>query len=202
MVYAGDMPAPGGQRGRLATRLTFFHLSADSVRQFAQTSADSGKTWTTSVDLMYVRRQGEQGRRPTSVPISDADRAAILAVDSAFVDAWLKDDTTKVLSLFASDAVLMPPGAQPMTGLAAIRAYWWPSDGSHTRITSFTRAIAEVGGGGGVAFVRGTGTVGWTYAKKGQQPVAQTSRSTDFILYSRDAAGQWRVTRQMWSTLP
>ena len=91
--------------------------------------------------------------------------SAIIAIDSTFVDAWLKDDTTKVLSVFASDAVLMPPGVQPVVGLAAIRAYWWPSDGSHTRITSFTRAIAEVGGGGGVAFVRGTAAVGWTYAK-------------------------------------
>ena len=202
MVYVGDTPAPGGLRGRIPTRLTFFHLSADSVRQFSETSADSGKTWTTAYDLMYVRRKGEQGRRPTSVPISDADRAAILAVDSALVDAWLKDDTTKVLSLFASDAVLMPPGAQPVMGLAAIRAYWWPSDGSHTRITSFTRAIAEVGGGGGSAFVRGTGSLGWTYAKRGKSPVAHSSRSTDFILYSRDAAGQWRITRQMWSALP
>jgi ketosteroid isomerase-like protein len=202
MVYAGDTPAPGGQLGRTPTRLTFFHVSADSVRQFSQTSSDSGKTWTTAYDLMYVRRSGEQAQRPTSVPISDADRAAILAVDSAFVDGWLRNDTTKVLGLFAADAVLMPPGAKPVTGLDAIRAYWWPSDGSHTRITSFTHTIAEVGGGGGFAFVRGTGTAGSTYTGKGERAVARSTRSADLILYSRDAAGHWRVTRQMWSTLP
>lgn len=202
MAYVGDTPASGGQRGRIPTRLTFFRVSPDSVRQFSEISNDSGKTWTTAYDLMYVRRQGEQGRRPTMVPISDADRAAILAVDSAFVDAWLADDTTKVLGLFSSDAVLMPPGMSPLRGLDAIRAYWWPSDGSRTRITSFKRVVEEVGGGGGFAFVRGAGTVGWTYTKRGGSPVTQTSRSSDFMLYARDATGKWRITRQIWSVLP
>lgn len=57
MVLEGDTPAPNGQRGRIPTRLTFFHISADSVRQFSQVSPDSGKTWQTSYDLTYVRRK-------------------------------------------------------------------------------------------------------------------------------------------------
>lgn len=57
MVFEGTTPAANGQRGRIPTKLTLFHISRDSVRQFAQTSADSGKTWTTSYDLMYVRRK-------------------------------------------------------------------------------------------------------------------------------------------------
>jgi ketosteroid isomerase-like protein len=202
MLYIGDTPTPNGQLGRVPTKLTFFHISADSVRQYSEQSADGGKTWAMAYDLMYVRRKGEQGRRPTSVPLSDADRAAILALDSTFVSGWLRDDTATVLSVFAPDATLLPPGVPPVTGLAAIRGFWWPTDGTHTRITSFVRTIAEVGGGGGFAFVRGSGTLGWSYARKGQQPQAQASRSTDFILYSRDAAGHWRVTRQIWSALP
>lgn len=58
MVFEGDTPAPGGQLGRTPTRLTFFHISTDSVRQFSQTSPDSGKTWVTAYDLLYVRRKG------------------------------------------------------------------------------------------------------------------------------------------------
>ena len=58
MVFEGDTPAPGGALGRVPTRLTLFHLSADSVRQFSEQSADGGKTWTTAYDLMYVRYKG------------------------------------------------------------------------------------------------------------------------------------------------
>jgi hypothetical protein len=57
MVFVGDTPAPNGQLGRVPTRLTFFHISTDSVRQFSEVSADSGKTWRTAYDLMYVRRK-------------------------------------------------------------------------------------------------------------------------------------------------
>ena len=56
MAFVGDTPAPNGRLGRVPTRLTFFHIGKDSVRQFSEISSDSGKTWTTNYDLMYVRR--------------------------------------------------------------------------------------------------------------------------------------------------
>src|SRR5690348_9417145 len=42
MVFQGDTPAPNGRPGRIPTRLTFFKVSKDTVRQFSETSADSG----------------------------------------------------------------------------------------------------------------------------------------------------------------
>jgi tetratricopeptide (TPR) repeat protein len=57
LEFIGDTPAPNGALGRIPTKLTLFHISKDSVRQFSQVSADSGKTWTTAYDLMYVRRR-------------------------------------------------------------------------------------------------------------------------------------------------
>jgi hypothetical protein len=56
MVLEGTTPAANGQLGRVPTKLTFFHVSADTVRQFSETSADGGKTWTVAYDLIYVRR--------------------------------------------------------------------------------------------------------------------------------------------------
>lgn len=58
MVFEGDTPAPGGQLGRVPTRLTLFHISADTVRQFSEQSRDGGKTWVTAYDLTYVRYKG------------------------------------------------------------------------------------------------------------------------------------------------
>lgn len=136
-----------------------------------------------------------------SAALTVVDQAAIRSLDSTFVQAWLHDDTTAVLSVFRPDAVLLPPGSQPVSGLAAIRAYWWPLDGSHTRITSFERQIVEIAGTKGLAYMRGTGALGWEYAKGGP-PQIQSSRSTDLILVAPDSAGQWRVVRQMWSPFP
>ncbi|MEO7082889.1 MAG: hypothetical protein ABI442_18595 [Gemmatimonadaceae bacterium] len=57
MVLIGDTPAPNGALGRIPTRLTLFHISRDSVRQFSEVSADGGHTWTVSYNLLYVRRK-------------------------------------------------------------------------------------------------------------------------------------------------
>src|SRR5437868_7081027 len=96
-----------------------------------------------------------------SAVLGDADRAAIRALDSTFVASWLRDDTTAVLGVFAPDAVLLPPGSAPVAGTSAIRAYWWPQDGSHTRITGFDRQIVEIDGTPGLAYLRGTARLRW-----------------------------------------
>jgi hypothetical protein len=57
MVLIGDTPAPGGVLGRVPTRLTLFHISKDSVRQFSELSTDGGKTWSVGYDLLYTRRK-------------------------------------------------------------------------------------------------------------------------------------------------
>ena len=38
-------------------RLTFFNISADSVRQFSQQSTDDGATWFVEYDFIYVRKK-------------------------------------------------------------------------------------------------------------------------------------------------
>ena len=58
MVFVGDTPAPNGQLGRIPTRLTFFRVGRDTVRQFSEISNDGGRTWQVSYDLTYVRRPG------------------------------------------------------------------------------------------------------------------------------------------------
>jgi len=130
-----------------------------------------------------------------------AARAEIRALDSAFVAAWARDDTASVLALFADDAVLMPPNAKPITGRAAIKAWWWPTDGSHTRILSFERHQDEIGTAGDLAFLRATSSLKWRYSTKGNT-TTQTSRSTDLVVLMRDRGGRWRIARQMWNTHP
>ncbi len=144
---------------------------------------------------------GEIPARGQESLFAEADRAAIRALDARFVRGWLDDDTEAVLRVFAPDATLLPPGSMPLTGQAAIRAYWWPTDGSRTRITAFDRQIDEIEGNGDLAWMRGTARLAWTYEKDGKT-TAQTSRSIDLVLLRRDGDGQWRIVRQMWNTLP
>lgn len=125
------------------------------------------------------------------------DERGIRALDSVFVAAWLRDDTTAVMNTLAADAVLMPAGQGVLTTPDAIRAFWWPSDGSHTRILTFQRAIDELGGEGGIAWMRHTDSLTFTYAKGGTTS-SLTSRSMSLAVLRRQADGAWRFSRVMW----
>jgi tetratricopeptide (TPR) repeat protein len=52
--YEGEPQTQNGKK--LMTRLTFFNLDANTVRQLSERSDDEGKTWTVNYDYKYVRR--------------------------------------------------------------------------------------------------------------------------------------------------
>jgi ketosteroid isomerase-like protein len=142
-----------------------------------------------------------EAAKGTSEALTPQDVADIRALDARFVRGWLDNDRAAVLGVYAPDAILFPPGTAPLHGIAAIRAFWWPADGSRTRITKFERTIDEIDGTQRLAFLRGTSSLAWNYEKDGQT-TTQTSRSTDLFLLTCDAEGHWHVIRQIWNTLP
>lgn len=130
---------------------------------------------------------------------SPADERAIRLVDSLYVAAWLRDDTAAVLRTLAPDAVLMPAGQRPLATPNDIRAFWWPGDGSRTKILTFHRVIDEMAGDANLAWVRGTDTLTFTY-DKGQAHSQLASRSMTLAVWRRQRDGSWRISRMMWGT--
>ena len=135
--------------------------------------------------------------RDQSRPLTARDSSAIEAVRTAYVRAWLADDTAGVLATLDTTAVLLPPGRLPVAGHDAIRAFWWPRDGSRTSITSFDWTMDELAGTPELAYTRGVSTVGWRYEKDTVRS-EQSTRSVSLTILARDGNGQWRILRQMW----
>jgi ketosteroid isomerase-like protein len=133
-------------------------------------------------------------------PLSDRDRAAIRANDSAYVTAWMRDDTTGVLATLTADPILIPGGLEPLRGQSAAKGFWWPSDGSHTKLTAFDRTVEEIDGAGDVAFVRGTDSLRFTYTK-GASIQASAMRSVTLAVVRRQSDGTWKIARMMWATV-
>ncbi len=52
--FAGEPSTRNGKR--FVSRLTFFNLDANTVRQLSERSEDDGKTWAVGYDFKYVRR--------------------------------------------------------------------------------------------------------------------------------------------------
>ena len=54
MRLEGETIQPGGRK--VKTRMVFLNLAAGKVRQTAERSTDEGKTWTTTVDFIYLKK--------------------------------------------------------------------------------------------------------------------------------------------------
>lgn len=54
MHFEGAIYSPNSH---VLTRMTFFNLGQDKVRQLGENSTDGGKTWTVTWDAMYVRKK-------------------------------------------------------------------------------------------------------------------------------------------------
>lgn len=134
---------------------------------------------------------------PTARQWTIDDERSVRLVDSTYVSAWLRDDTTAVMGTLASDVVLMPAGQRPLESPNAVRAFWWPTDGSHTKILTFKRTIDEINGEGNVAWVRGTDTLTYSF-DKGQTHSQLGSRSMTLAIWRRQPDGSWRISRMMW----
>jgi hypothetical protein len=55
MKFDGETITGKGQW--IKSHMTFFNLGPNKVRQFAERSTDDGKTWTTVVDFIYLRKK-------------------------------------------------------------------------------------------------------------------------------------------------
>ena len=140
------------------------------------------------------------GGMQSSHPLSAVDVKAIRALDSGYVASWLADDTAGVLATLAPDAVLMPAGLGPFIGIDAIRQFWWPEDGSRTRVIAYSARIEELNGRRGLAYVRGSGTFTFTY-QKDTLSTTQTNHYMSLTVVAPDAKGAWRIIQRMWGPL-
>lgn len=126
------------------------------------------------------------------------DEAAVRSLEESYRTAWLANDSAGVMATLADDAVLMPDGSEPVEGGAAIRAYWWPDDGSETVIESYEVEVDEVEGSGDLAYLRGRGTLIFTYRPPEGAESRIESESVHLSIVRRDADGRWRIIRRAW----
>lgn len=152
-----------------------------------------------------VEDPGEESAAPAgSLPGADfsaGDEAAVRAAEEAYRAAWATNDSAAVMATLSTDAVLMPAGLEPIQGDSAIRAFWWPADGSSTTIESYEISVDEVQGSGDLAYLRGRGRLAFVYRSADGEASELSSESVHLSVFRRGADGRWRIARRIWSPL-
>jgi ketosteroid isomerase-like protein len=164
-----------------------------------ETVAHHARPWPSVAFVLALLLCACDAGRHTAT-LTTADSAALRAVDQAYVEAWLADDTAAVLATLTSDAVLMPAGVGPLATPKAIRDFWWPRDGSRTRVTQYTTTIDEIAGTQDLAYMRGTGRLSFIYEKDTLR-LEQTNQTMTLTVLVRAADGRWRINRRMWGQM-
>jgi uncharacterized protein (TIGR02246 family) len=135
-----------------------------------------------------------------SLPRADLDQDAAAAVRKLLDEIMAADnagDLDRVMAAYTENAILIPPGAADIAGVAAIRKHY---TGAFEKLKLDLAATAdEIRVADKWAVVRGrvTGTI---VPKAGGDP---TKAHDKFMAVAEQGAdGRWRMARIMWSTFP
>lgn len=126
-------------------------------------------------------------------PISDADKAALRAVEDKFAGGVLAKNWAEVAGLYATNATFMPPNEPALTGPAAIQAWM----AAFPPVTAFKLTVQEVDGVGDLAYVRGTYDL--TITPPGA-PGPVTDHGKFLNVNRRMADGSWKYTNDIFNS--
>lgn len=129
---------------------------------------------------------------PTSTSTDTAaDDQAIRAAMETLNSAIAGQNDSLAASVYAEDAVMMPPGAPRVAGRANIRAFWatvWPLK------ATLTMTPAQIQVAGEWASEEGTWT--WTMPT----PAGELRDHGKYLDVWRRVDGTWTITRDIWNS--
>jgi len=125
---------------------------------------------------------------------TDADKTEIQDATRAWAVAYNAGDADGVMKLYAEDAVVMPPGHEPLFGRAAIREYI-AGDSAAARAAGVTLTI-EHGDSVGIS-----GDIAW---HTGLYSVSDVSGARidggSYMEAAQKMDGKWLIIRDIWNS--
>jgi uncharacterized protein (TIGR02246 family) len=125
--------------------------------------------------------------RSGSDPDNRAARQAIEAAVRRYVDATNEGDATTLASLYADDAMLLPPDHEPIRGRAAIGAFWQQGTDEGLEVTNLD---VEVSGNLGYL-------VGRYHLPATDDEPADSGKYV--MCLKRQQDGSWKLTADIWN---
>jgi uncharacterized protein (TIGR02246 family) len=135
------------------------------------------------------------GSDAVAAGLSDQDKASIRAVDEEWARAAQAGHGEGIAALYASNAVLLPPG-EPMVKGDAAKKYWVDFTNGFSGPTTLNTIAVE--GSGDVATAIGTYKMTLTPKKAGAKPLPPEEGKYLEVLKRQDD-GSWKLIYDMWS---
>ena len=130
---------------------------------------------------------------PMAIAAGDV-AATVRAGTAAWVKAYNAGDADAIVPLYADNAVVMPPGAAPLRGRAAIKQFLVKDIASAQAagVALVLNSGDEVGTSGDLAWHSGTYKV--------NDKSGATVDTGKYLEVSRKVAGKWHIIRDAWNS--
>jgi uncharacterized protein (TIGR02246 family) len=129
----------------------------------------------------------------TLAPLSAADIDAIAATTQVFARSLVGRDFDTLLSLYAEDAVFMPPHHPAVHGRAALKTWL----AAFPTVTLIDVRTDRIDGRGDLAYVRGSYTMSVTPGD-GQQTISDAGKFLE--IRQKQADGSWLLVTDMFNS--
>jgi len=126
---------------------------------------------------------------------ADLEAAAIRAMDARFDTLIALRDTSALVAMYASDAIVMPMEFPTATDTAAIRRIWVAALSFPKLEMRFTPMKVEVAASGDLALSAGTFTFNF------ESPAGPVRDVYQSLQGYRKVEGKWKVAYHIWSKL-
>ena len=126
----------------------------------------------------------------------DAEIAALRETAEAYHAAASAKDAQAVVTFYADDAMMVPPNADRVEGIEAVRNYRFGFIETPGVELSFETIRVEVSSGGDMGWTLAIGDVSFTRADG--EP--GSDRVRDFHLWKKQNDGSWKIVVDMWNS--
>ena len=122
-------------------------------------------------------------------------RARILQLDAEWSEAAQGRDVDRIVSYWADDATVLPPGSPPVVGKPAIREFVAKSFQTPGFRISWKTNDVVVSASGGFAYATGTNRVSFT----GPDATPVTVDGKAVTVWRREKDGSWKCVIDIWN---
>lgn len=133
--------------------------------------------------------------------LTAADRTAIASELETYRTGWLAGDAARIQALFLPEAVFLPHhGLDPVVGLEALRAFWWPGSGPKTVILRFELETTRIEGTAELAYAWGRQRLEWSQEDE-RGLVRWRTHGNHLTVFRRTGEG-WKIALQAGDDVP
>ena len=135
---------------------------------------------------------------PPALADEHEDIAALKVLDQAYAAKWIEGDADGLMALFTDGATLVPHhGDAPISGLEAIRDFWFNPEYAPMVIPEWKREPVEVFVSGDTGGVRGRARLVWEY-----DGTRTTIPEGNYVMIAVRLNKSWRIRLLTWNDDP